>query len=122
VQSLLEHSTLKSLLSTHPPFQIDGNFGFQIDGNFGGSAGIAEMLLQSQNNELHILPALPDNWSSGSIKGIRARGGYTVDISWKEGKLISLVINADHADNCRIRYKDAAHDVRLVKGKNNVKL
>ncbi|OJY86456.1 MAG: hypothetical protein BGP14_21090 [Sphingobacteriales bacterium 44-15] len=114
VQSLLEHSTLKSLLSTHPPFQIDGNFG--------GSAGIAEMLLQSQNNELHILPALPDNWSSGSIKGIRARGGYTVDISWKEGKLISLVINADHADNCRIRYKDAAHDVRLVKGKNNVKL
>ncbi len=113
VQSLLEHSTLKSLLSTHPPFQIDGNFG--------GAAGIIEMLLQSQNNELHILPALPDTWVSGSIKGIRARGGYTVEISWKDRKLSSLIINADHTGNCRLRYKDKMKDLKLVKGRNVIK-
>lgn len=112
VQSLLEHSTLKSLLSTHPPFQIDGNFG--------GAAGIVEMLLQSQNNELHILPALPDTWVSGSIKGIRARGGYTVEISWNKGKLASLVVIADYSGSCRLRYMDKVQDVKLAKGRNVV--
>ncbi|MCC6287896.1 MAG: glycoside hydrolase family 95 protein [Chitinophagaceae bacterium] len=112
VQSLLQKSTLPSLLSTHPPFQIDGNFG--------GAAGIAEMLLQSQNNEIHILPALPAAWSAGSMKGIRARGGYTVNMDWKNGMLTTLTITADSAAVCKLRYKDKLKEVSLKKGNNTI--
>ncbi|MFT3946369.1 MAG: glycoside hydrolase family 95 protein [Agriterribacter sp.] len=112
VQSLLQNSTLPGLLSTHPPFQIDGNFG--------GAAGIAEMLLQSQNNEMHILPALPSTWPSGSMKGIRARGGYTVNMNWKNGTLTTLIIKADRAAVCKVRYKDKVKEVNLKKGNNNI--
>ncbi|MBX2921068.1 MAG: glycoside hydrolase family 95 protein [Chitinophagaceae bacterium] len=114
VQSLLQRSTLISLLSTHPPFQIDGNFG--------GTAGIAEMLLQSHNKELHILPALPDAWPSGSIKGLRARGGYGVDIQWEKGALQMLGIQAAEAGAVKIRYKDTLVERRLVKGFNKIVL
>ncbi|MFT4015442.1 MAG: glycoside hydrolase family 95 protein [Agriterribacter sp.] len=112
VQSLLQKSTLPSLLSTHPPFQIDGNFG--------GAAGIAEMLLQSQHNEIHVLPALPSNWSSGSVKGLRARDGYTVDIDWKNGTLIRLVIQSDRDVVCKVRYKEKLKAINLKKGNNNI--
>ena len=85
-----------NLFCAHPPFQIDGNFGF--------AAAISEMLLQSQNNDIELLPAIPEQWKRGQIKGIKARGGYTVDFSWKNGKCTIIKISALKEGNVIVRY------------------
>ncbi len=95
VKALLTHSTLPNLLDNHPPFQIDGNFG--------GTAGIAEMLLQSHRETIHLLPALPKAWPEGEVRGLRARGGMTVDIAWENGRIRRAVLRPDRAGTYRIR-------------------
>jgi alpha-L-fucosidase 2 len=101
--------TYPNLFDAHPPFQIDGNFG--------GTAGIAEMLLQSHNGEIHLLPALPDAWPAGRAKGLRARGGLTVDQEWADGRLTRATIYPDFDGRVQIRYKDKVKVVDMKSGK-----
>jgi alpha-L-fucosidase 2 len=102
----LQHSTLPNLLDIHPPFQIDGNFG--------ATAGVAEMLLQSQNGEIHILPALPGAWDHGAVRGLRARGDWTVDINWSEGEAREVRLAAGHGGAAAVRSSLFAHPHAFV--------
>ena len=107
--NLLKNGTLDNLWDTHPPFQIDGNFG--------GTAGITEMLLQSQMGFIHLLPALPDAWKEGSISGLCARGNFEVSITWQNGQLKEADILSKAGEPCEIRYGDKTLRFKTSKGK-----
>ena len=98
--------TYLNLLDAHPPFQIDGNFGC--------TSGIAEMLMQSHDGAIHLLPALPAEWKNGKITGLRARGGFTLDMEWKAGKLAQVKIRSSLGGPCRLRTYETLNDKSLV--------
>jgi alpha-L-fucosidase 2 len=102
-------NTCPNLFGLHPPMQIDGNFGI--------TAGIAEMLLQSQAGEIELLPALPKEWPTGKISGLRARDGYQVSLAWQDGKLVSASVKNVNGDGqIKIRYDGKVAELNLENG------
>jgi alpha-L-fucosidase 2 len=108
--NLLKNGTLDNLWDTHPPFQIDGNFG--------GTAGVTEMLMQSHMGFIHLLPALPDAWKDGEVKGLCAKGNFELNFSWKNGELEQVEILSKNGGTCELRYKDKVKVLKTSKGKN----
>lgn len=100
--------TYPNLFDAHPPFQIDGNFG--------GAAAVAEMLVQSTENEIHLLPALPDVWNEGSVKGICARGGFEVSMEWNNKKINSLSVFAKKGGKTTLFFGNEKKEISLKKG------
>ena len=101
-----------NLFDTHPPFQIDGNFGY--------TAGVCEMLLQSHAGEIHLLPALPKSWPTGEITGLRARGNIEVDIQWQDGKLVKATLHPKQDGSFKVRYGKKVEELQLRAGQTAV--
>jgi len=110
LKELMCHSTLENLFDDHPPFQIDGNFG--------ATAAIANMLLHSEKGTISLLKALPDRWSNGSVKGLCAKGGVNVDISWENGEIIQAEIFAKSDYTGSVIYKDRTEQISLKAGES----
>ena len=108
IQALLAKSTLPNLLDTHPPFQIDGNFG--------ATAAVIEMLLQSQNGEIELLPALPKAWGDGSVSGLKARGNLQVDMAWAAGRATAIVLRPGSTGEFRLRAPGGRQKISAVTG------
>ncbi|MEI6605185.1 MAG: glycoside hydrolase family 95 protein [Verrucomicrobiota bacterium] len=108
LNGMLKSQIMPNLFDTHPPFQIDGNFGY--------AAGVCEMLIQSHSGFIHLLPALPDAWPTGSVKGLRARGGFEVDMAWADGKLTSLIVHSLTGKSCQLRYGGKTVDLTMKPG------
>ncbi len=108
ILNLLRKCTLVNLFDTHPPFQIDGNFG--------GTAGIAEMLIQSHNGVIRLLPALPKAWHTGEFKGLCARGGFVFNLKWVDGKLVNATVSSKTGGTPKIVYAGKAMDVNVPAG------
>lgn len=110
VQNLIAGKLYDNLWDAHPPFQIDGNFGY--------TAGVAEMLLQSHAGEIVLLPALPTAWQTGSVRGLRARGAFVVDLAWKDGRLRHVTIHSERGGPCTMRYRDELLEKDTEPGQN----
>ena len=108
--NLLKNGTVDNLWDTHPPFQIDGNFG--------GTAGITEMLLQSHMGFIQLLPALPDAWKDGSIHGVCAKGNFEIDMIWKDGLLQEATLLSKAGENCTVKYAGKTISFKTTKGRS----
>ena len=108
--NLLKNGTVDNLWDTHPPFQIDGNFG--------GTAGITEMLLQSHMGFIQLLPALPDAWKDGSIQGVCAKGNFEIDMIWKDGLLQEATLLSKAGENCTVKYAGKTISFKTAKGRS----
>lgn len=116
------YSVFKTLLNSLQGTILNAHNIFQIDANFGATSAVAEMLIQSHMKDdqgnfiINLLPAIPSGWSTGGVKGLRARGGYIVDIEWEESKIKSAYIKAEYSGSCKIRFKDKTVDLTLNAG------